>query len=567
LQPVPGMLERVRHERAQVDLVLFVSDMYLSPEFVEDLLTRFGFFQEGDRLYLSGEARASKASGTLFRYIRQDLPAPPNPWKHIGDNERADLVSPRGEGINSELVTTTRLNRYELLARGQKDFVNLWRSRLAGAMRLARLAFPGAESQQQVIWECGSAVVGPLWFAFVEWCLDEASRRGLKRLYFVARDGQIMHRIAQRIVAARKLPIECCYLYGSRQAWHPASIDRFSDADLEWLLAPTRFLSVQQVFERVGLSLEDFAGQLKAAGFAEMIWNRNLSPEQRTVLGGLLLTPDIASAVERAAAEKRKLVLRYLEQENVLDGTPFAIVDIGWHGNMQRSLAKLLFVSGRIEASRLTGFYFGLRTIRKFSSDQVLVAYWPSGGTPPEDIRDENGVMFELFAAADHGSVVGYRSENGHMMPMLEKPQNAAALDWGLATLQEGVMKFTDTWLAHQPASQYGPAEFQSVTRELYRLFYQRPTHAEALTWAAFSYSTDQIERFFEGMVPDWTTGELLRALVDPGRRPVGWWMEGTLSAHPSLLLAWYLQLKRMRAKWRGAIGRSLHHPPADHAK
>ena len=115
-------------------------------------------------------------------------------------------------------------------------------------------------------------------------------------------------------------------------------------------------------------------------------------------------------------------------------------------------------------------------------------------------------------------------------------------------------MKFTDTWLAHQPASQYRPTEFQTVTRELYQLFYQRPTHAEALTWAAFRYSIDQIERYFEGMVPDWTTGELLRAFVDPGRRPVGWWMEGTLSAHPSCLLACYLQLKRARAKCRRAF-------------
>jgi len=554
LQPVPGRLERVRQERAQADLVLFISDMYLPPAFVKDVLTRHGFSQEGDRIYLSGEARASKASGTLFRHIRQELPVPPISWKHIGDNERADFISPRAEGIGPELVTTTRLNRYEMLARGEEDIVGLWRSRLAGAMRLARLGFPGAQTQQQVIWECGSDVVGPLWFAFVEWCLDEASKRGVKRLYFVARDGQIMHRIAGRIVAARKIPLDCRYLYGSRQAWHPASIDRFAKEDLEWLLAPTRFLSVQQVFERVGLSLEDFGGRLKAAGFAEAIWRCNLSPGQRASLGGLLLTPDITSAVEKAAVEKRKLVLRYLEQEDVFDGTPFAIVDIGWNGNMQRSLAKLLLVGGRTETSRLTGFYFGLRTVRKFSDDQVLAAYWPRGPESREDIRDENGVMFELFAAADHGSVIGYRTENGRVMPRLEKQQNEAALDWGLAALQEGVMKFTDTWLAHQPAAQYHTAEFQSVTRQLYQLFYQRPTRVEALTWAAFRYSTDQIERYFEGMVPQWTAGEMLRALVDPARRPVGWWMEGTLSAYPSLLLACYLQLKRARAKCRRAF-------------
>ncbi len=561
LQPVPGMAQRVAQERTRADLVLFISDMYLPTALVKKLLARHGFFQEGDRIYLSGEARASKAAGTLFQSIRRELPTSPVSWKHIGDNERADLISPRAEGIDAELVTTTRLNRYELLARGREDFVSLWRSRLAGTMRLVRLDCPEADTHQRVVWECGSNVVGPLWFAFVEWCLDEASKRGVKRLYFVARDGQIMHRIAERIVAARKTPIECRYLYGSRQAWHPASIDRFSKEDLEWLLAPTRFLSVEQVLERVGLSADDFAAKLKAAGLSESIWKQNLTRELRTNLGNLLLTPELARAIEVSAEAKRKLVLRYLEQENFFDGTPRAVVDIGWNGNMQRSLAKLLFTSGRTETSRLTGFYFGLRTVRKFSDDQVLVAYWPHSPESHEDIRDENGVMFELFAAADHGSVVGYQAKDGRILPLMEAQANEAALNWGLISLQEAVLKFTDTWLAHQPAYDYPQPEFHSVTREIYRLFYEDPTQAEALAWAAFPYSTDQIERYFEGMIPQWTAGEILRALINPERRPVGWWMEGTLSAYPSLLLACYLKMKRTRVRCRRAIGKRSDHP------
>ena len=34
-------------------------------------------------------------------------------------------------------------------------------------------------------------MAGPLFTGFVRWVLDDAERRGLKRLYFLARDGQL----------------------------------------------------------------------------------------------------------------------------------------------------------------------------------------------------------------------------------------------------------------------------------------------------------------------------------------------------------------------------------------
>ena len=43
-------------------------------------------------------------------------------------------------------------------------------------------------------------ITGPVIFDFVCWVLDEAVRRKIKTLYFLARDGYILHKIAGLVV-------------------------------------------------------------------------------------------------------------------------------------------------------------------------------------------------------------------------------------------------------------------------------------------------------------------------------------------------------------------------------
>lgn len=45
--------------------------MYLPSDFLKSLLQRFGFWEEGDRIYVSGEIGLTKYSGNLFRYVQK----------------------------------------------------------------------------------------------------------------------------------------------------------------------------------------------------------------------------------------------------------------------------------------------------------------------------------------------------------------------------------------------------------------------------------------------------------------------------------------------------------------
>lgn len=547
LQPVPGMRERVQAAREASGQVLFISDMYLPASFLERVLMRARLFRSGDRIYVSGEAKASKAAGSLYSRIRSDLSAGEVEWVHVGDNQRADDSVPRTLGILTTPVTCTRLNRYELLARGEGPAAPLWRSRLAAAMRLARLEGADLAHAQRVIWSTGADVVGPLLFGFVCWCVRQAEERGIQRLYFIARDGQVLQKIGELICAGWGLRVECRYLYGSRQAWRIPALGGVGAEELEWAAPRDHGLSVEHVCARLGLEPRQLEPWLRERGFPAAGWREPLSEERLQALRQILVLGPVQQLVKETAQRARPLLIHYLEQAGLFDGVPFGLVDIGWGGNLQRSLGRSLSLAGHPEAARLTGFYFGLRPRTPVPEGQVMLDYSSQLAGPRPGWTPQSVSMFEMFAAADHGSVTGYAMRGEGVVPTLAEAENSAALAWGLRSLQSGICAFARGFLGIAGEARPPLAELQSVTQRIFELFYHRPERAEAEVWGAFPLKGQAIENIRGQVVPKWGTGQMLAALLDYRKRPDGWWMEGTLAARPSLGLWLFLKLRAAR--------------------
>lgn len=225
LRPVPGALSRLRQLRAANPQVLFLCDSYLPSDFIRDCLIEHGFFQKGDTIYVSCELRKSKRRGSLYRMVRGRYPE--ESWQHYGDDPRSDVFVPRLFKIRPKLLAEGRLTRYESRMRGRGTSVALWRSRLAAAMRLARTGdSPPGNDREATLRATGADIAGPLFFGFVYWCLEEAEKRGIERLYFVSQGGQLWSWIAARIAKAWGYKVQCSYLYGSTQAWNPATLKK-----------------------------------------------------------------------------------------------------------------------------------------------------------------------------------------------------------------------------------------------------------------------------------------------------------------------------------------------------
>ena len=104
LSPVRQALDLIRNYRKKGKRILFISDMYLPSDFLKSQLRRFGFWEEEDRIYVSGEIGLTKHSGNLFRYIQREERILRCSWIHVGDNTYSDYYVPKSMFIRSRRI-------------------------------------------------------------------------------------------------------------------------------------------------------------------------------------------------------------------------------------------------------------------------------------------------------------------------------------------------------------------------------------------------------------------------------------------------------------------------------
>lgn len=80
--------------------VIYISDMYLPPKFIMDILEKNGYPIDIP-LYVSNEYRMSKHDGSLFIKVLNDLSIPAHKLLHVGDNKISDDSTPKRLGINA----------------------------------------------------------------------------------------------------------------------------------------------------------------------------------------------------------------------------------------------------------------------------------------------------------------------------------------------------------------------------------------------------------------------------------------------------------------------------------
>lgn len=175
--------------------VLFVSDSILPGAWIAELLSSCGYPADA-RVISSADTRASKHSGRMYPLLRGARPA-----LHIGDNPQSDGVQARAAGL-----TTIAMPR-RLFPPERAEITALdWPARLLHSYRRAAGA-PGLHRHATLL--------------AIGWTLDiiaTARARGVRRIYFGARDGWLPWQIAQRLLARSGAAIDARYLAVSRRA-------------------------------------------------------------------------------------------------------------------------------------------------------------------------------------------------------------------------------------------------------------------------------------------------------------------------------------------------------------
>ena len=218
IYPIPEMVDEIDRIRLAGHTIIFISDMYLPASMLGPILHRLGVMRETDKLFVSCDAGLTKRSGNLFRHVMDLEQLKAANIIHIGDNHRSDILAAKRLGITTRHFDKAHLssNELKIISHGCSRFTTLT---LAALSRKSRLTAPASGNQAPP--DCDNllhSTISPFLLAFVKWVLDEARKAGTNRLYFVARDGQILHKIASELIRDDD-SIELRYLYGSRKAW------------------------------------------------------------------------------------------------------------------------------------------------------------------------------------------------------------------------------------------------------------------------------------------------------------------------------------------------------------
>ncbi|NJN74863.1 MAG: hypothetical protein HC799_19800 [Limnothrix sp. RL_2_0] len=457
----------------------------------------------------------NKADGTLFHCCLKQEKIKPQLLSHIGDNPFSDVLIPQKIGIRSTFFNQAHLNRYEKKISEHRELSSKFRSLLAGSSRLTRLQAPDLPLDKITIWNTSANVVAPVLFGYVHWCLIEAQRRGIEKLYFVARDGQILHKISQIICESWRYDIDCRYLYGSRQAWHFPAISKIGETELDWILDNTEFLSVYSACERVNILPAQIEDCLQSFGFEQQHWHKNLPSERRNDLRKLFSEKTISDLIIDTATRYRKETIGYFRQEGLAEHPRFAIVDIGWHGRLQCSLRKLLDSENLTPKDGLIGFYFSLSKRVKVSSNEKLLAYFSDPDTPSSrDSLCQFRALFELFVNADHGGTMSFEKRDDRYAPVLRCKKNVKALNWGLTIQQKAICEFSRYLTKHLDYKDARLQDYLIASEVLLREFIEKPSLKEAEIYGAFKFSEDQAENTWYELAPQYKLIDCLRLLI-----------------------------------------------------
>lgn len=429
--------------------VVFVSDTYLPSEFLRQLLQAHGYV--ADRIFVSCEARQNKSSGGIWPIVFAELGGDASAIIHIGDDHEGDVRRPRAAGLSAHAYRPTPKSEH----------------RSANASLQAALIRRRMTIGRDDFWSrVGYAVAGPFYLGYVAWVLEQASRDHIERIYFCSRDGHIWRRVYELMTASDESALPSEYLYASRRAFYIPGLTQIDDEAIDYLCIGLAELRVCDYLSRCGLAVDEPA--IIAVGFPSSQWVVRTNEDRRR-LRTLLRSLD-ARILERATEERARL-LAYLRQARLLACTRAAIVDIGWHGNVQLGLARTIKAAD--ERVQLFGYYVGT-----FGLASRLRAFGPPAkgwlcteGKPAVNERLIRTCIeiFEFLHIAPHPSVISFERDGDTVRPLFG-PDDADGLKHAAAArVQQAGLEYVKDHLAARRAFQWlrpdGPEAWEPLRR------------------------------------------------------------------------------------------------------
>jgi hypothetical protein len=331
--------------------------------------------------------------------------------------------------------------------------------------------------------------------AFVMDTVERARSLGIRRIFFLAREGLTFLRIFGALKRAGALgpePVpEARYLCLSRASTILPAMQSLGWDDLGrfWRHYPRQ--SLRRLLKNLSLPPEEFLPLASAVGFRD--FDRPIEdPHADAEFSAFLSSREVHAAFARRRDAARDLLRDYLMWRGLWGESRVGLLDIGWKGSMQDNLQRAF--RGQDGFPVLDAFYLGLADPGEVSASSMKHGFLADGRRGDVEEADffRNTAIYEMVTQANHGSTIGYERGAHHPMsvyPVLKQhdierenaakffiPAQRAVDDW--------TADFVDAW----PLLRFSAAELKPGALAQALRYIRYPTRSEADAFLRYSH-------------------------------------------------------------------------------
>lgn len=384
--------------------VAITTDTYYRETQIREILSHFEL-NGYQYLFVSCEERTSKAKG-LFEVLKNSVSG--KRILHIGDDEISDIQAAQGDDFDTFRIYSGA-DLFEMCGGfGMEKYVKTLSDRLKIGLFISRLFnspfyFEMEENPVEIstAWQIGYLLCAPVITDFLLWMKEQVYARGLRSIFFCARDGYLPQRLYKKI----DKNTNSVYFLTSRTAAIRSGVESQED------------LSYVDSMKYHGARIEALRARF------------GLSPED-------LDEKEIEVAILERAKNRKKNYRAYLASCRVADDR-IAVFDFVAKGTTQHFL-------GRICQQRLQGFYF-LRLEPEYMADKGLDIE-PFYGDAEADASAifENYYILETLLTSPEPQLLEF-NENG--TPIFAKETRSPRDLETVERMQTGVETYFDDYI------------------------------------------------------------------------------------------------------------------------
>jgi len=467
--PNTPVVELYKYAKAKGKTIIISTDMYLCRNTITGILKKANIL-DFDKIYISSEIDKTKRRGTMYREIKKDNPDAR--IVHVGDNKKSDYFKAKENKLNAILIETeTSYLRY---------------SKLSESPILSSFINNRIKNDNNWYYQFGFETFGPILAGFTKWLSNELKIKNYDKIFFLSRDGSIMMKAFEIMCIDVEIPYT--YLYGSRRGYIVPSLQSYSSiTEMLQNVFTGKIFTINDLLPKLGLSRDILTEEQKRV--TERIFNG--LDEMYADNEALKLLKKLENQVIENSKVEFERIGKYLKQ-NDFSGN-IAIIDIGWFGNIQHALSRIIG-----DKAQITGYYIGIHPKSKQVESEKLNGFLFEKGKNEEFQRiiQSFSNIFELLFTSDEGTLINfYEKKDGIVAPNLADFEYSDTNELELIrNIQKGALDFVKAF------SDFEYSEFVDVSEvkvfSAIKNFAIKPKMEDVLRFGDLSFADGEVSNY-----------------------------------------------------------------------